>query len=481
MADVPIGRLRRYALPLEDNYDWRRHLIASSDAKYDYWILPAGVRLYHGTKATFPDNQLPTGPTFYSSLDVAGSYAFALPSRRGEQGKVITVETTRPIRLLDVTSRTLRQLMDSPEFFPEDLTTIQQLFVPDGPSGLRRRSIVELDRKVSALICAAGFSGFGYPYVAGFHPEIMLCPGQPIQRVDLEYREVQQDTRCLFGLSSAGIVDILPANLYDTLPRGKPYVYPYIDRRTDAYLPYLRQHGQELCQPVATAFSKEVQGIKRAIDNRDFSSIYSYLEKGIVNGEIFRYALATGDPEIVRVFLDAGMDLRYIEADSPFPIIALALSYGADPYTFIPAIKKDPALIPLLIEAGIDQKYLFDQAKDNLRLLSRILAAGANPNAGLIPTEPVIPREAKYFDTLLSAGADNLDYIAEQLRSEGTEGNLLFFRQYLDRILPFYGDRISPESLIRLRDAIASLDRTRVERSGLSRTQRLLEDLLIDV
>lgn len=472
-----MGELRRYALPLEDNYDWRRHLIPASDNEYDYWILPAGVRLYHGTQATFPDNQLPTGPTFYSSLDVAGAYAFASPLRQGEQGKVITVETIQPIRILDITSKTVEHLMKSHYFSAEEIKKLRQLFIHRGISKIRRQSLVELDREVSALICSAGFSGFGYPYVAGFHPEIMLCPGQPIRRIDLEYREIQQDSRCLFGINASGIINILPANLYDRVVTSgnKPYIYPYNERQTDKYLPYIRQYGRELCQPIASTFQNDLHEIERAIDERDLTKIKQYIDKGIVNGDIFRYALKTEDTDIIRMFLDAGMDVRYITASQSYPNIMLAISYGADAKAFIPAISRYPKLIATLIERGVDEKYLFSQSQDNVRLLYDILEAGGNPNAGLIPVEKKMPTTPEYFDILLSAGANDLDYIADQIRAGK---NPVFMRQYLDRIIPQYSNRINPRSLMRLRDAIGSLDPNVVMRSGLSQIQRYIGDTL---
>ena len=87
----------------------------------------------------------------------------------------------------------------------------------------------------------AGFEGFGYPKLAGFHNEVMLCSNDNLRRGELEYRVII-GTNCIYEISSeTGYIRTLPPMVYKEQYVDHVIQVDRIERKTDRYIPELRK------------------------------------------------------------------------------------------------------------------------------------------------------------------------------------------------------------------------------------------------
>lgn len=430
---------------MEDEHDWRRYLIPESDDRFDYWVIPENTILYKGVDVAFPDGQLPAPISFYGSLDVASTYAFNGTKRTGESGKVITVRTTVPIKILDITSHTLTGL------FQMRGANRDQLHNAFGtPEHLRRKSLYGFDEPLAEHICSLGFSGFGYNQITAFHPEILLCSNDELVRNDLDYRLVGQEPRCLFGLSSKGIEKVVPTNMYSA--QSVPTVQRQIDRPNDRYIPELRQNARALCAGPLAEYQNKVNQMMTAIQRRDYPAVNRLLHQGIQTTEITDAAIRTQDPELIRLFLEAGMSVKLIDVEYQLTpdVIRLALDYGADPEVYAKLITKYPSIIPDLVRAGINGNSLFGALGFNMNfdLFKAILDAGVNPNLAFTEVYGMTDR---HIHELFRHGANDLSAFPKNLNNIGFAS---ITAPVLARILILYPDRISQRDLLAIKTMI---------------------------
>jgi hypothetical protein len=332
--------------------DWSKVAVPSEDERHAYWTVPAGTMLYKGVDASYRDDTVPEAPCFYASLDVAALYAFAQQTRAGEQGKVITVVTTAPLRVIDASKRkTIATLSAMPDR-PSELAIV--FGTPGEP---RRQSVRDPDMLVSRWICEKGFDGFGYPRIAGFHNELMLCGSDKLRRGDLEYRVIG-GVACVFELSSSGLRRTLPEVLHEHhgVPSSSPYSpKPGEERRTDRYLPELRRDARQLCEPVRHQTTTREAAAVRAARAGDLKTLdrlldyvhASYVVHAVVNAGGYSNA-------VLKTLVLAGANVRWllrarvVDAD----LVDFALEHGERPSMLSTAVvaTKDPKLLKRLLD-----------------------------------------------------------------------------------------------------------------------------------
>jgi hypothetical protein len=336
--------------------DWTRVATRSSDAAYDYWTVPTNTILYKGVDAKIADGVVPDTPCFYGSLTVASLYAFVGEKRVGESGKVITVVTSAPMRLIDIsTSKSLASLSARSG---APLDAIHDAFgTPKDPD---RTSTYKEDEIVAKFVCDERFEGFGYPINVGFHDEVMLCSNDHLKRGELEYRVVYP-LQCIFEVSTTrGVLRTLPADVFTKqyIAFSKSYSpKPDDTRKTDAYLPELVKDGAKLCARVEGGYKTLYDDAKNAIRTGDAKLIQSELAKGARASVLIHTALASGAPDsVIEQLVLAGASPSWIAAlDMPSDeLLRFGLTHGLRPSLIIAAAarRKDVKFVKELLNLG---------------------------------------------------------------------------------------------------------------------------------
>ena len=142
------SRIRR-TVPPSDLKDFRQIATRKTIDGYDVLVIPKGTILWHGTSSTFPDGAVPRGLSYFGNLADAKWYAFSAEMRRGAGGKIISVKTTRPITLIDITERSLGTLAHRENFDTEEFNYAFGY----GKEKLRRISHSAYDTPISRWIC----------------------------------------------------------------------------------------------------------------------------------------------------------------------------------------------------------------------------------------------------------------------------------------------------------------------------------------
>jgi hypothetical protein len=372
-------------LPLEPYKDWTKVAIRDKDNLYDYWIVPKNTLLYKGVDVKFEDDILPEVPAFYANLSIASNYAFdnVVKKRFGEFGKVITVITIEDIKLLDLSSK-------------KTLSSLQKLKQPDiniqtyfgTPVEPKRVSGYEQDAKISQWLCENNFSGFGYPKYAGFHNEAMICSNDFIRRYDIEYRSINK-LQCLFEIDvNKGLIDVIPAKLEwggeavrSIISHGE--YYPDNIRKTDKYIPDIREKAKLLCDPVISQHENLLLETKTAIINNDVEKIRKGINKGLSPSYLIHTAINNKrqvNSETIKLLIDEGANPNFLKdlVDLDKNTILFALDHGAQASLFIDKVNEIP-LLELLLDNGADSTKIGIKAVDmkNYNLLRKSLSYGA--------------------------------------------------------------------------------------------------------
>jgi hypothetical protein len=233
-------------------WNWVRCLRHATHDGWDVVLLPEGAVLFHGTDAWegVPDGAVPRTPTYLATLESASIYAFARNDTvRGERGKVIAVETTAPIAVLDMNARTLDRLDSlAREHYGEYADAISNALEYAFARGERRRSNDVQDNLVTQFICSAsgaglmpaGVVGWASPSPSGFHDEFVLCDASALERLPLEVRYSNDFPDHVFFTWRGRVVDLLDIEgRFAVKPeRGAEFAPKPWDevRQSDAYL-----------------------------------------------------------------------------------------------------------------------------------------------------------------------------------------------------------------------------------------------------
>jgi hypothetical protein len=202
---------------------------------YDIYIIPKGTILFHGTNYKFPDDVIPNTPAYFASFDHAIKYAFMSthsPENRGSAGKVITVQAKRDIKILNATARSVKNLAQLSGFPTYEFSSA----LGYGKEELRRRSASDIDDVVTKWICSKKlFDGWGND-LKGFHPEVILCKTDMLQRYDIEYRVDGKFPDYIFKMENGALKEAFvykpKDNYYDIWYTGTSM----LDKDTNRYL-----------------------------------------------------------------------------------------------------------------------------------------------------------------------------------------------------------------------------------------------------
>ncbi len=158
---------------------------------WDVIVVAKNTILYHGTSADFPDDTVPDFPAFFGDLKTSGHYAFRGDKRRGEFGKIITLQLKEEVTLLNITEKNLDKLALLSWFPSKDFSYAFNYPIPiyTDRIGLFRTSHRNYDAPVSKFFSQSTFDGWGYIGMPGMHDEIVLCSNQKkVERYPVEYR-----------------------------------------------------------------------------------------------------------------------------------------------------------------------------------------------------------------------------------------------------------------------------------------------------
>lgn len=182
--------------------DWHLCVQKGTQNGYDVLIIPENTLLFKGVnivrKPQRTDKRASPG-SYFADRSVAAHYAFGSDMISGEQGKVITYRTTKPVYVLDMTSinnyRKLHQFEVPKLQYPEfpDIISYTFGYRPEKEQ-LQRYSDFDQDEELVQWLCGLNLgdvSGYGYLKLPGFHSEIMICNWEnKMELYPLEYRFV---------------------------------------------------------------------------------------------------------------------------------------------------------------------------------------------------------------------------------------------------------------------------------------------------
>ncbi len=176
------------------NFDWKQTAVEMEMSGYQILKLTKDTIAYSGVSANIPDSTF-KGSQYFATLDPALYYGFAGETKRGDRGKVIIVQATKDIYLLDMTNKSNYMKLRT-DFSPEQLP----LYGKDDvlkwafDDGNNRESHSSIDEIFSDWLCKnLKLDGWAIRQMkAGsknWHDEIMICnPSHSLIRLPYEFR-----------------------------------------------------------------------------------------------------------------------------------------------------------------------------------------------------------------------------------------------------------------------------------------------------
>lgn len=128
-----------------------------TNGKWHTLDVAANTVLAHGTSQLIHDSHVPKGP--YGNLDMAWTYA---KRSRRQIGKIITVQTTKPLKLLDLSS--VKNFKKLSSMKTKDIVIrrlLNQIYSISRNHMCRVPLGIEKDNLITNWLCANGFDGWG--------------------------------------------------------------------------------------------------------------------------------------------------------------------------------------------------------------------------------------------------------------------------------------------------------------------------------
>lgn len=133
-----------------------------------YYVLPEGFKLFRGDNSLYFDQEIPRKLTFFSIA----------PGEVEQYGMVFEFEVQRPYKLLALDHPTTKKILYE-NATPEIKDIMENNY---GFHTMRRNSVGEKDRRLSAYLCENGFDGYATnemlnvdEAINDFHVEVVLC------------------------------------------------------------------------------------------------------------------------------------------------------------------------------------------------------------------------------------------------------------------------------------------------------------------